>query len=87
MRKSWADQQGIRTGVFGEVIDGVEICEKNRATVWEQHRQGIEELREFMQKNYRSKRVPAVLFGVWHGGVIKYAVFVVDGFLKEVEPE
>lgn len=85
-RKSWADQQGIRTGVWGEVLNGVTICEDNRATTWEFRQDGIELLRKILHENYLQKGVKAVLFGVDEDGhsAIKYAVFVRSGFLTPV---
>jgi histidinol phosphatase-like PHP family hydrolase len=83
-RKSWADQQGIRTAVFGQTIDNIHIEEKNRATVYERYKEGIQELRAYLQNNYRSKGIEAVLIGIEAGEEVKYAVFVQDGFLREV---
>jgi hypothetical protein len=88
MRKSWADQQGIKTGVMGEIVDGINITESNRATVYEDRREGIESLLNIARENYRKKGVNAVVFGVWYGAdKLKYAVFVQNNFLKEVGAE
>lgn len=84
-RKSWADQQGIKTGVLGETINGITIAECNRATTYEDRRGEIEVLRSILQTNYRSKGVKAVLFGIEVADQRpKYAVFVEAGFLQEV---
>lgn len=86
-QKSWADRQGIKTGVMGEVIDGITIAERNRATVYEFRKEGIQQLQHYMRTHYtgHKNRVNAILFGVHFGyDEIKYAVFVEDGFLKEV---
>lgn len=87
-RKSWADQQGIKSGVWGEVVDGINIKEANRATVWAITKEDIQTLWQIMHNSYRRKGVKAVVFGVHHGpSVIKYAVFVKDGFLQNVGEE
>jgi hypothetical protein len=87
--KSWADSSGIRTGVLGEVLDcGITIAEKNRATGWEHRRAGIEVLQKICRESYRKKGVNALVFGVYDGpDVIKYAVFVQNGFLTEMDDE
>lgn len=88
-RKSWADRQGILTGVYGEVINGIPIQEKNRATVYEFRKAGIEVLQKITRENYIEKGVQAVLFGILDedAGLHKYAVFVQSGFLQNVEEE
>jgi hypothetical protein len=84
-RKSWADRQAIRTGVWGEIQDGIPIKEENRASVWEFRKEGIEALLHIMQKSYRDKKVKAVIFGIDEGQAnIKYAIFVQSGFLVPV---
>jgi hypothetical protein len=86
-RKSWADIQGIKTGVIGETIDGVLISEANRATVFEFYREGIETLRRMARDNYLRKGVKAVLVGTPTGNPAfshKYAVYVISGFLRNV---
>jgi hypothetical protein len=87
MKKSWADSVGLPTGVMGErTKSGINIKEENRATEWEEYRAGIEILRDICQKNYRSKGVEAVLFGVWFGpNKVRYAVFVQDGFIRRTD--
>lgn len=88
MRKSWADSMGIRSGVMGEIVDGVTISEENRATVYETRKEGIEMLRKIWWENYAAKGVQAVLFGIWYGeNQVKYAIFVEDNFLREVDEE
>ena len=83
-RKSWADRQGILTGVEGEFHGGVWIEEKNRATVYEYRRAGIETLRDICLQ-YRRKKVKAVLFGTPSpNGQPRYAVYVQSGFLRDV---
>lgn len=80
--------QGIKTGVFGEIVEGVEISEENRATCYETRREGIEVLQRICWNNYVRKGVDAVLFGVSCGADrYKYAVFVRSGFLRELNPE
>ena len=88
-RKSWADQQGIPTGVWGEIYFKIPILEKNRATGWEFRKEGIETLLKICRENYISKGVRAIVFGVdeGNGAAIKYAIFVQNGFLREVTEE
>lgn len=83
-RKSWADFNGIRAGALGDVVDGITICEKNRATVYERYREGITELRWYLQNNYRDKGIRAVLYGIDNGTTTKYAVFVASDYLLDV---
>lgn len=87
-QKTWADNIGIKTGVVGETIDGVLICEGNRATVFEYHRAGIEILLRITRQNYLRKSVPAVLCGIPTFNPelpnFKYAVYVRSGFLRDV---
>jgi len=85
-RKTWADRQGIATGVLGEVYRGVRIAESNRATVYESEEHGIRVLQRIARENYKRKNVKAVLFGVddYLNKTRSYAVFVEDGFLREV---
>jgi hypothetical protein len=84
-RKSWADRQGIPTGVLGETYKGIHIAEANRATVWEKRKEGIEELITFMENAYTKRGVKAVIFGVHRTPEeISYAVFVQDGFITNV---
>jgi hypothetical protein len=84
-RKSWADQQGIPTGVWGEVYFNIPILEVNRATGWEFRREGVEILLKMCRENYILKGVRAIVFGVQEGiSATKYAVFVQSGFLKQV---
>lgn len=87
MRKTWADSQGIPTGVMGETINGILISEANRATTYERFKEGIQILKSIEHNNYRRKGVTAVTFGVHFGEEIKYAVFVQDGFIKDVGEE
>lgn len=86
-RKSWADRQGIPTGVMGETISGILISEENRATVYERFKEGIAELKNIEQYNYRHKGVQAITFGVHFNGTIRYAVFCQNGFIKDVGAE
>lgn len=86
-RKSWADRQGIRTGVWGEIVDGIPIREENRATVWEFRKEGIEVLMKLAREQYTKKGVRCTLFGIEEGKNIKYAVFVQPRFLKEVDED
>ena len=84
-RMTWADREGIATGVMGEIHKGVPINEENRASVWEFRKEGVESLRELLRKSYIKKGIRAVLFGVHNGpDTIKYAIFVQSGFLKLV---
>jgi hypothetical protein len=84
-RKSWADREGVPSGVWGEVYEGIPIIEENRATGWEYRRDGIEELLKIARENYRVKGVRAYVYGVDDGGVnVKYAIFVQSGFLRPV---
>jgi len=85
-RKSWMDRQGIPTGVLGEVVDGITIAEENRATVYEDRREGVEFL-TLWYRHYRSKGTKCVLFGVHEPDRIKYAVFVQPGFLRKVQTD
>lgn len=83
--KSWADRNNIPSGVFGETYRGIPIREKNRCTVWEFRRAGIEMLQKILKENYLDKGVQAVLFGVYDSPErCKYAIFVRDNFLREV---
>jgi hypothetical protein len=83
-RKNWADQAGIKTGVMGEIVNGILIDERNRATTWEKRRADIEVLLDIQRNNYRRKGIKAVVFGVPRGQDKYYAVFVQNGFLREV---
>jgi hypothetical protein len=83
-RKSWADRAGIKTGVIGESVDGIPIRESNRASVWEFRKEGIEILQRLAREQYTRKGVRCTLFGVRDGSTIKYAIFVENGFLKDV---
>lgn len=84
-------------GRLGDRYDQILIHEKNRATVyvWEHRPSEIEELKRYMQSNYISKGVRAVLYGVRRpmrgtpkfGTDVYYAVFVQDGFIVEVNPK
>jgi hypothetical protein len=74
--------------VMGQRIEGINIVEENRATVWMSLDDGVAELRMYMNKNYLLKGVKAILAGVHKGdGLVSYAVFVEDGFLRHTEPE
>ena len=88
-RKSWSDQQGIPTGVIGDIYRNggmtINIQEKNRATIYEWRREGIEILQKILRENYLRKGIRAVLFGIHDTKVIKYAIFVQDNFLKEID--
>ena len=82
-RKSWADREGIPTGVEGETYRGIWIRDENRATVFEFRKAGIEVLRK-IAVGYNAKGVKAVLYGTQSSNGHKYAVYVQDGFLREV---
>lgn len=84
-RKSWADRAGIRTGSWGEVVDGIPIIEDNRATVWEFRKEGIEILMKLAREQYTKKGVNCILFGIDAGKDIKYAVFVQSRWLIPVD--
>jgi len=84
---TWAEQQGIPTVRWGDMIDRINIQEENRATVWEFRRAGIEGLLSLMQKAYTSKGIGAVLVGIERGEQVGYAVFVEDDFLTDVGEE
>jgi hypothetical protein len=86
-RKSWADRQHIPTGYWGEVVGGIHILEKNRATVWEFRREGIEELQRIMISQYKSKGVRCTLFGIDDGKDIKYAIFLENNWLVKVDED
>lgn len=86
-RKSWADRQGIKTGIWGEIVDGIPIREENRATVFEFRKEGIQVLQKLLREQYLRKGVNAVLFGIEGAVDIKYAIYVQSGFLKPVEDE
>jgi hypothetical protein len=86
-RKSWADRQGYKTGLWGEIVEGIPIREENRATVFEFRKEGIEALQSYLRQQYTRKGVHAVLFGIEGNNDIKYAVFVRPGFLKNVDEE
>lgn len=90
--------ENIETGHFGTVCKGISIMESNRATVYETTEEGVNCLKAYMVNNYITKGVKAVLFGItispfcqeqgWEDKStqpeVKYAVFVQNGFLKEV---
>ncbi len=85
---SWAEREGIATGVMGEIHKGIPINEENRATNWESYREGISQLKALLQKAYIKKGIRAVLFGVFDGAELpKYAIFVQPGFLRDVSSE
>lgn len=87
-QKTWAERVGLPTAVWGEIIEGIPIVEENRATVFEEFREGIETLVKIRDENYRDKNVGAVVVGVQEGVKIpKYAVFVESGFLIDVEDD
>lgn len=88
---------GLPSGTWGMIVDGIPILEKNRATVWEFRRSGIEILQQICQKNYRDKRINAIVFGIEEcretnmpGAfveTVKYAVFCESGFLINVSED
>lgn len=88
--QSWANKQHIPTGEMGEnyrcAYHGrdIHICEANRATCYEERREGIETLMRIRDENYRLKNVDAVVFGIEGGKNIQYAVFVESGFLTHM---
>lgn len=84
LRKTWADRQAIRTGIWNERHDGITICEENRATTWEFRKEGIRQLIDYCQKNYTLKGVKALVYGVDNSKEIRYAVFVRAGFLRSI---
>lgn len=86
-RKTFADYAGLPTGIYGERYEGVLICEENRATVFEYRPDGIQQLIDYKNQNYRRKGINACVFGVDDGVTIKYAVFVKSGFLRDVSED
>lgn len=84
--KTWADRAGLPTGVMGEYYYDIHICEANRATVYEERREGIETLCA-IRDSYRRKSVDAAVFGIDGGKNIQYAVFVQSGFLRDVDAQ
>jgi hypothetical protein len=88
-RKTWADLQGLPTGVEGEIVNGITVSDSRRVTEYAERRADIELLVKIKNSNYRSKGVNAVVFGIDKGeGRMCYAVYVEDSFkIYKVEAE
>lgn len=90
---TWIDSVGIKNGKLGDVVDGVNITEENRATIYEERKAGIQELLGYQQSNYTKKGVKSVIYGVRlpigtrgeHRTILSkhiyYAIFCEDGFI------
>lgn len=88
LQRSWAERMGLPIVVWGEVVEGIKVVEKNRATVFEDRKEGIEILLRIRDNNYRKKNVSAVLVGISEGcSDPKYAVFVEPDFLIEINDD
>lgn len=72
--------------VLGQRIEGIHIVEENRATIWE-YADKSHELQAYMESNYLTKGVRAILIGVRRENNVSYAVFVEDGFLRPTTAE
>jgi hypothetical protein len=83
-RKTFADRLAIPTGTWLERHNGVTIKEANRATGFEFREDGVMMLLDIWKKQYRSKDVPSVVYGLDDGETIKYAIFCKEGFLRPV---
>jgi hypothetical protein len=86
-RRTWADNKALATGVQGEIWEGITICEKNRATVFEFWPKGIQMLIDICHNWYQRKGVDACVFGIDNGTQIAYAVYVQDGFMRDISDE
>jgi hypothetical protein len=75
----------IHNVIMNEVVNGIHITEKNRATVWEWSADGLQILQKIAREFYLDKGVRAVICGIYNprSERYKYAVFVEDGFLTE----
>jgi hypothetical protein len=76
--KSLADKLGVPTGVVGEKVKGVVICEANRVSeaVPSTNIPHIKELIKDKHTDYRRNNIPAVVFGLHQpDGSVEYALY------------
>ena len=68
-------------GRLGDKLYGIDIIEDNRATVYVYRNNEVKELWDYQGKNYSSKDVKSVIYGVKTKKSIGYAVFCENGFI------
>ncbi len=68
-------------GRLGDELYGIHIVENNRATVYAYRDKEVRALWDYQGKNYSSKNIKSVIYGIKTKKSIGYAVFCENGFI------